>query len=196
LKSSTPKLGQCARCKAYVFTAWVDGLVTTVDSTPLDVETYRQAVIQKRFTYDFKVDSQGKPSGLVTRGQFSSWGKGVVLVQHPCELITVNVIEVAPPKAPDPASFSSVKKAFVPDYSKAKPAPRAQPAIQFRTRHPAICCECRTFFTDEEKEEGRYVEIYISSSQGWAAHSERCPKPPVARSGVKVGRKFRLDGSE
>lgn len=205
MKSTIPKLGQCARCKAYVFTCLVDGLDTVVDSSPLGVEDYRACVIQGRPTFDLVQDSKGTPSKLKTRTQFSSWGKHVSLAQHPCGLVTVREIEVAPdPKAPASVSFSSVKKAFVPVYSRATPDRPAKNVIhahietdheRFARWRPAICCVCDVFFTDQEKKEGLYMGYYISSSQWWAVHSEGCPKPPARRGGIKVGKRFRLDGT-
>lgn len=199
MKSTTPKLGTCDRCKKLVFTCWVDGLTTVVDVQPLDAINYRVALIAKQYTFDVRTDSTGKPVKLTPRNQFSIMDKWNIVRQHGCRLVSVALFEVTDaPKVSTPVSFSSVGKDIATDYSKATQESVATNATQSRSDwiwKPALCCECRAFFTAEEIEQALFVGYYLSSSQWWACHSEGCPKPPPRKGWVRVGRRFSLDGN-
>lgn len=173
LKSTKPKLGTCARCKKIVLAAWSDGLLTVVDVAPLDGVNYRVALIAKQWTYDVLSDSTGKPVKLKKRTQFSSWAEDSKIVrEHACKLVTVHFFEAEDtPKAKPPVSFSSVRKAFVPDYSGVKRGIPAETATRSPSR-PARCDSCRQrVYTGDPDVVSIECGTYL-----WASHVE-CSRP-------------------
>lgn len=161
--TETVKGGTCPRCSTVVLYASQQGIQTMVEAVPLDAaaEPYVTAAGLATFSV--------WKNHLKQRTQtFRTWDGAAALTIHLEHTRCGNVKARA-------IRRQAVVKPFI-------PVEHDPPPFDWR---PALCAECRVFFTDDEKRLGLFVGYYYSSSQWWAMHSEGCPRP-APRKGLHL----------
>ncbi|WP_432112835.1 hypothetical protein [Streptomyces sp. S1] len=111
------RLGQCNRCRAYVFLANSSGVKSAADVAPADRGAYIAATLDGRRLFDL-VEQAGRPQRLLTRrlgspapvydasgAQTAAEGRRPVLVEHGCgghaqNMLTFQEVAQGPPRAP------------------------------------------------------------------------------------------------
>ena len=87
LVSTTAKEDSCHKCHAPTWTAWVTGILTTVDVEPLDLMGELRARLASRATYQIRKHDQGFK--LVRRDQFNitpeDHNHKTILALHECD---------------------------------------------------------------------------------------------------------------